>query len=203
MAVVQATPAQQASALNSSAKKYGIPVWVLAGVYGVETGFGSNVTRSSADANGAFQFIPGTAKTYGYPETNAVNATIFQSQADAAAHYLSDLYHQTGNWDTALQRYSGGGYGTFQVKAKLSNAPSGLALALGDVTGQGWTYQNVPGASAIQDGINTATDLGSAAANIANLVTNGENWLRLGEILLGGVLLLVGLRALMAEGARV
>src|SRR5436309_10326061 len=95
--------------VDNAAKKYGVPLWILRGVWGMETDFGRNVTTSSANAVGDFQFIPSTAKSYNYPLTNTPTPTQFQAQADSAAHYLSDLKKQHGSWDAALRAYSGGG----------------------------------------------------------------------------------------------
>lgn len=108
--------------VQAKAAKYRVPVSVLWGVYGVETAHGSDVNTSSAGAKGAFQFIESTAHSYNYPYTNAQTQPIFEAQADSAAHYLSDLVHQTGSWDAALQHYSGGGYGWKEV-AEHSGAP--------------------------------------------------------------------------------
>jgi Transglycosylase SLT domain len=103
---------------RQSAAKYHIPFSVLWGVSGVETSHGTNISTSSAGAKGWFQFIAPTAQLYNYPYTNATDANTLHLQADAAAHYLSDLYHQHGSWDAALKAYSGGGYGWSQVAAK-------------------------------------------------------------------------------------
>lgn len=120
---------QQGQAIGQAATKYQVPFDVLVGVYGQETSFGQNISTSSANAQGAFQFIPSTAASYGYPLTNNPTAAQFQQQANAAAHYLSDLYHQTGSWDSAAQRYSGGGYGLSQLKSQFSHAPASVVDA--------------------------------------------------------------------------
>jgi hypothetical protein len=124
--------------VGKAASAFHVPLDVLWGVYGIETGFGANVATSSAGAQGAFQFLPSTARGYAYPLTNTPNAQQFAAQANGAAHYLSDLYRQalakglTGDaaWDDALHHYSGGGYGLSQVKAKAhgKDAPGFLNL---------------------------------------------------------------------------
>jgi tape measure domain-containing protein len=97
--------------VNAAAARYGIPSDLLWGVYGVETGHGSNVKTSSAGAKGAFQFMPGTAPGYNYPYTNKQTPKIFTQQALGAAHYLSDLLKRFhGDVGAALKAYSGGGY---------------------------------------------------------------------------------------------
>lgn len=127
----------QLAIVQSAASKYRIPWPILWGVYGAETGHGTDITTSSAGAKGAFQFIPETANAYHYPYTNSYSQEIFTQQANAAAHYLSDLYRESGgHWDTAIKRYSGGGYGLSHVE---SNAEQGL---LGDLKEQAEQYLN-------------------------------------------------------------
>jgi hypothetical protein len=138
----------QADAITAAAKKWNVPVGTLAGVYGIETAFGTNHNTSTAGAVGDFQFLPSTAKSYAYPTVNDPNAAQFGAQASGAAHYLSDLFHQTGSWDTALQHYSGGGYGLAEVNAKAAATPAGLkqALGLASLNAAG-TTGNIPGAA--------------------------------------------------------
>lgn len=143
----------QASALVAAASKYGVPIEILGGVFGVETTFGQNSTTSSAGAVGDFQFLPSTARSYGYPLTNNPTSAQFGQQADAAANYLSTLKRQTGTWDAALQHYSGGGYGLNQVNAAFAKIPASLghALAVAGVNASGVgspiTNANPPGFS--------------------------------------------------------
>jgi hypothetical protein len=95
----------------ASAKKYGIPPSILAGVAEKETSMGTDVNTSSAGAEGVFQFIASTAASYNYPYTNSPSKQQLAQQADSAAHLLSDLYHQHGgDWAAALSAYSGGAY---------------------------------------------------------------------------------------------
>src|ERR1700728_4426646 len=102
--------------VREAAKAYNIPYWVLWGVYGKETGHGADVKTSSGGAKGSFQFLNTTAAEYHYPWNNETNEQVFTEQALAAAHYLSVLYKQTGNWNSALHSYSGGGYGQAEVE---------------------------------------------------------------------------------------
>lgn len=104
--------------LYNAASQYGVPDYILTGVFGMETGFGADMRTSSGGAVGAMQFLPSTARAYNYPLTNTPDQSQLQQQFNAAAHYLSDLFHKTGSWDAALRDYSGGGYGLAQVTAK-------------------------------------------------------------------------------------
>lgn len=165
--------------LNNSATKYGIPLSILTGVLQIETSFGANVKTSTAGAQGPFQFLPSTAAKYQYPLTNSPTVAQFQQQADAAAHYLSDLFHQTGSWETALQHYSGGGYGASQVQQA-----SGTNLQQSEA---------VP--SNIIPSPNISSPI-SGIVNIAELLTSSAFWIRLGEAIAGIILIAMGLRSL-------
>lgn len=125
-----AKPEGKYGAINEAAKKYGIDPSVLWGVYGTETSYGKNISTSSAGAQGAFQFIPETAKRYHYPLTNHPSEKQFQEQASAAAHYLSDLVKQTGSVNAALALYSGHTAGYAQKVASNSHAVGGNTLAV-------------------------------------------------------------------------
>lgn len=121
---------QRLDAITRSSERWHINPVILWGVYGVETSHGADVTTSSAGAKGGFQFIAPTAAQYHYPYTNAQDPATFAKQADAAAHYLSDLLGGRGEqgltrgkggnweskWEKALRSYSGGGYGLATVK---------------------------------------------------------------------------------------
>lgn len=165
--------------LQQSAEKYGIPYNILAGVFGIETNFGQNIATSSAGAMGAFQFIPGTAKSYNYPLTNNPSAAQFQQQSDSAAHYLSDLYKEKGNWDDALHGYSGGGYGLSEVVAKA-----------GKIT-------DTP---ILPDSVHNAVDAVTNAVNLPqkfyDFVTDITVYIRLFEAIFGGLLVYFGLKQL-------
>ena len=169
--------------IDTAAQHYGIPSSILKGVFGMETNYGQNVATSSAGAKGAFQFIQSTAKQYNYPWTNDTGPGTFSQQADAAAHYLSDLVKQHGgNWDAALKAYSGGGYGLPQVQAK-----SGGKLSGSDLTGP---------AAAVAGAVSTVTGAASTVGDLIGMVTSGAFWLRVLEVIAGVALLIMGLMSL-------
>lgn len=175
------------AAVKAAAAKYHVPEDILWGVYGMETGFGSNIATSPAGAIGAFQFLPSTARPYRYPLTNQPNAAQFQQQADAAAHYLHDLARQhNGDWDAALHGYSGGGYGLAQVKAKATGKQ---AQAFDAPTRAGSL------AGGVSDAASTLADAAQVPAKFLHLLTDPQTWLRLVEMILGVALLLMGLKS--------
>jgi soluble lytic murein transglycosylase-like protein len=175
--------AQQAPlAVKQAADAHGVPESILLGVWGMETGFGTNVKTSSAGAIGDFQFLPGTARGYNYPLTNSPSALQFSQQANAAAQYLSDLHRETGSWDEALRRYSGGGYGLNEVQSS-AGAFKGPQSDLGGIV------DNLPG-------VKQANEVANTAGDILGVLTNIQTWIRVGEAVAGLVLIYLGLKTL-------
>lgn len=154
---------QQASA------SWGVPAGLLAADLSVESGFHPDA-KSPAGARGMAQFMPGTAREYG------VDVTSPASSIDGQAHYLSDLLAQTGSWDAALTRYSGGTPGYAEHVMSLWKAHDPAAGSTTVATGG-----TSPAASSSGDPASVLTTwLDSVAA-------------RVGMVLLGGALVLVGL----------
>ena len=107
-----------AKTIQAAGEKYKVNPAYLWGIFGTETGYGSDVKTSSAGAIGAFQFEPATAKEYGYPLVNEPNSNSqgaksaqywenFTKQAEAAAHYLNAHGGQK-NITAAVQAYNPG-----------------------------------------------------------------------------------------------
>jgi soluble lytic murein transglycosylase-like protein len=120
---ISASDANQAIA--DAIGQYNVPADVFYGMFSKETTLGANIATSSAGAVGPFQFEPSTAGSYGYPLTNTPTLQDFQAQANAAAHYLSDLYHQTGSWLHALAAYNAG---PGNISAGLGYAADAISL---------------------------------------------------------------------------
>ncbi len=153
---------QQAGPINAAVTLYHVPLQVFMGMYNNETILGtlragdSSLLVSPTGAEGPFQFEPSTATSYNYPLTSAPNLTEFGQQATAAAHYLSDLYHQLHSWQNALAGYNGGA-GNYKGAAEQNYATAALAFQIpadwakalnspanaGGVAGQGGTGTNV------------------------------------------------------------
>jgi hypothetical protein len=194
----QWSPDLYAGPIATAATQYGVPRNILTGVFGQETDLGALLKTSSAGAEGAFQFLPSTAAQYSYPLTNDPTAAQFQQQANAAAHYLSDLYKQTGSWDVALQHYSGGGYGLSQV----------LKQAGSTTTAEGIQAGGFPSAGAVQattdvvgGAVSGAESVAQAVSKIADLVSSTSFWLRLGEGIAAVLLIYLGLHALTGQSS--
>lgn len=183
--------------VTSAAAKYGIPDAILDGVFGLETDRGQNSKTSSAGAIGWFQFMPATARAYNYPLTNTPSALQSQQQADAAAHYLSDLFKQYGNWDDALKHYSGGGYGITEVD-KEAHTGSNIIGAAGNALSSAGDVLTAPlqGAESVVSGVSSASD---AIGKFWTLVSDVQTWIRLGEAIAGLVLVYLGLKTLTGK----
>lgn len=176
------------TAVDNAATKYNVPPEILYGVWQRETSQGQNVATSTAGAMGNFQFIPTTARQYNYPLTNTPSAKQFQDQADSAAHYLSDLYAQYGDWNTALQHYSGGGYGLDQVKTAYQAASGSKD------ENSIWSKITSP----ITAPVNAVKDTGEVVGKFYTLVTDIQTWIRFFEAVAGLALIYFGLKELTA-----
>lgn len=193
-------PDTTGSIMNNTARRYGIPAWMLWGVFGAESSFGkksdnwfglTSVPRSSygVDAQG-HRYDSGGKPT-------------FSGDADQAAATLQRLLKANhGNTEQALQAYSGNGYANV---AKQHNLGSATAYIM-QLAHQAPTHVNVPestiqkiAAGPVGDAVAAATSPFAALGRIADLITSTEFWVRLGEGLLGVLLLLMGLRSLTGE----
>src|SRR5438477_6080798 len=100
--------------ITEAAHHYGIDPKILWGLYGTETSFGKNVSRSSAGAVGPFQFLPSTARGMG------VNPNDFRSAAFGAARYLSQYKGRgVGGMLSAYNAGPAGGYQSGYVASTL------------------------------------------------------------------------------------
>jgi hypothetical protein len=191
MAQVNFNSLLQEQIAKNAASKYHIPFSVLWGVYGVETSHGSNVTTSSTGAKGPFQFEPETARAYHAPYSDAIDVAGFQGQAEAAAHYLSDLYKQHGSWDAALHAYSGGGYGWTQVAKQGAQRPGNEPGPLGQAAGAVKSAAEAP----IKAG-EAAVEGVEGIAGLVKVLVDPNTWLRVAEGVGGMVLVFMGLKTL-------
>lgn len=191
---------QLANWLTNASVKYGVPVNVLTGVFGMESDFGANPSTSSAGAMGYMQFIPPTAKAYGYPLTDNPTAAQAQQQIEAAAAKLAHDAGPSKNWAAAINAY-GGGYTLSQVNAKFAQAPSSLVQALGTAIVSQPSGVNVPGANpgpgtpagaynAAKNAVNSVPQaIASIGTSIGNAFNTGVSDIKTGAVTLALVLL--------------
>lgn len=87
-------------------KAYGIPD-DFKYVPMVESGFG--VTTSSKGARGWWQFMPGTARTYGLKVGHGVDERMdIRKSTMAACRYIRSLYEEFNSWTLAAAAYNNG-----------------------------------------------------------------------------------------------
>lgn len=105
---VQEPPAELAPIVEQAAARYGVPLPVAYFVGSTESGWNPEATgpqTKSGRAEGAWQFMPETAQTFG------INPHDFAQSTDAAMKYLRQLADASGgDWESAI-----GHYGTFST----------------------------------------------------------------------------------------
>ncbi len=95
-------------ALSKSSKEHGVPIDILIGVLGVESG-GNRFAKNKSGALGPMQFLATTAREFGLTVKKDIDErTNITKSIDAAAMYLKKLYGYYGQWYIALVAYSTG-----------------------------------------------------------------------------------------------
>lgn len=131
----QPSSTQASAAINKVAAEYGVSPQALIGIYGAESGYGSNENTSSAGAMGPFQFMPGTAAEYGI----SGQMMEFGPELIAAAQYLkkagANSVLNSPQTLGAISAYNplNGGYNAGYVSDVLAHA-EGLGSSSGSPT---------------------------------------------------------------------
>jgi len=206
--------------LRAAGKQYGVPLWIMKGVKVTETGpTGTGIGAvSSAGAKGPYQFIDSTAAS------EKVNVNDFVSSTFGAAKYLSELKEEHGTWDSALQAYSGGGYGAQTVRENSRHFQSGRELvSFGPQTllpgGLGKSLLEELGIhipspeglfkSGAEDVIGTDANflgLGGVVTffqSLSKLMFTPEGWLQVGEVTTGVIMIGWGLHQVIKSSTGV
>ena len=90
-----------ADLISHSAAQFGVPPALALAVAQKESGLDQNA-RGAAGEIGVFQLQPGTAADFG------VDPYSLSGNIEGGVRYLSTLYGQFGDWQTALEAYNGG-----------------------------------------------------------------------------------------------
>lgn len=191
-------PDTTGSIMNNTARRYGIPAWLLWGIFGAESSYGKS--------DNWFGLVSVPRSTYGVDAQghhyDSGGAATFSGDADQAAATIKRLLSDNhGNIEKALQAYSGNGYAGVAAQHGLGSATAYIA----QLAHHAPTNVNVPEslvqkvAANIPDPPDPLTRIAKALEQVTDLVTSLEFWTRLGEGLLGALLLLMGLRSLTGE----
>jgi hypothetical protein len=111
------SPSEAVELFSRLEEKHGLPQGLLDAVWAAESGRGKNM-RSSAGAQGHFQFMPGTAKTYGLSDPYDLHES-----ADAAARYYANLSKRFGGDVTKMLAGYNWGEGNVEKKG-MGNLPA-------------------------------------------------------------------------------
>ena len=189
-------PSQYQPLIEDMSKSTGIPADVIAVQANVESGFKATAV-SPAGAEGWLQFLPSTYDSNA-PAAGVKPGTEFNPKDEAAVYdvYMGGLLKQEkGNLRNALAAYNAG---PGNIQAGMGYADEILAQAGGD-PGK-ITTTSFPGdvgkavGSALGGGLSISGILGSALGDLSDVFE------RLGLILLGAALILLGIH-LLAGGS--
>lgn len=208
-------PSQYQSLITGDAQATGLPVQVVAAQVQAESAFNPNAV-SSTGAEGMYQFEPGTyqglAANAGVPSNSEFNPA---QESKVYIAYMNQLLQQEGgSVFKALEAYNAG-------PGNL-NAGSGYATGILKTAGQSTSLKQSPNASTdsinvpIVPGFSIPIGSGSLSGPVESVISDGINavlqqlgvqsikdlFQRLGLILLGAVLLIVGIRMLMSGGSQ-
>jgi Transglycosylase SLT domain len=170
-----------------AASAYGVPLDLFNYQIGAESSWNPNALNPSGAA-GIAQFIPSTAAALNVDPMDPVQSLY------AAAQYDSQLYGQTGDWGSVLNRY--GTTGPSASAATVAGANATLA-ALGLPQTAGASGGGSDPNQAILDAFKGAKGLGNPTLGYNN--PNGLSWGRVLTAVAGALLLLVGLLMFPAE----
>jgi len=121
--------------ISSMAPGYGVPPSLALAVAQTESGFNQSAV-SPKGAIGVMQLMPGTASDLG------VDPHDLTQNVQGGLSYLSKLYNQFGDWDTALAAYNAGpgnipaGAGYAQKVLALSGDVSAPSVSSASVVGE-------------------------------------------------------------------
>jgi hypothetical protein len=191
-------PARYKDDVNTASQETGLPVSVVAAQINLESGWNPKAV-SPAGAEGIAQFMPGTWASLGIPGTPFDPDAAFQGYAKYMSRLLKDEHNNVRN---ALAAYNAG---EGNIQAGMGYADTILKQA-----GQPATLTGFPGEGIIKgvtgsigsffgdmEGLINPLNWIKEAFGLGNITTDFQDWMqRLGLILLGGIVLILGLLVL-------
>lgn len=196
----------QRQVVRRAARAWGVPPRILWGVYGAESTWGTNGTNY-------FGLI--------FPEYDGVAVTSTQNlpqNAAVASRLLAKLHNETGSWEGALRKYSGGGYGLAHAEelGRGGSAQGAQFVSLWETLGKlplietlnpkNWLNPKGPPPvlekekERVEKGASFGVDAIEKAGEVLDVLLQGSTWVRIGEIIAGAILIYMGLKALTGIG---
>lgn len=162
----------------------GLPGWVGWGIYGAESSYG----KAAHDGGFGFGLIE--------PSYNGKSPRAGQTyyNAEISADTVKGLLKSSGGLDQAIEDYAGHEYSLSHIidLGKVGKKPAGSFAEEHPNAGPEDLIE--PGIGGL-GGINIPNPL-EALGSFFSLLTSGETWLRIGEVLGGVILLFLGLKGL-------
>jgi hypothetical protein len=203
----------QKQLVTAIAKKHGVPPWLLWGIYGAESTYGTN-------GNNYFGLIEPEYKMANGNTRVPHNTANLAESADIAAELLASLKKEHGSWAAAVAQYApysiqhpkelsrgGGEQGkhlvSFQsgIESFGGNALEYLVPGLG--FGGAGKLEEGAGKAAEEaaksgvPGLQQAGEVGSFLSKASKLLFTPEGWLQVGQVIGGVVLIGWGLHHLI------
>ncbi len=152
-------------AVSRASQDYGVPVWVLYGVIGAESG--GNPYADSGVAKGIMQFTQRTGAAFGLIKNGVDYRSDITLSVRACAAYLAKLFNEFGQWGFALAAYTGG----------ASSIKTLIKKAFGRVPAKNLMYRDGISLTAVASPLfNTAS--GSYALKYPFIVDRMAVWVR-------------------------
>jgi hypothetical protein len=189
--------AGQKAVVYAIARKHRVPGWLLWGIYGAESTWGTNGTNY-------FGLIEPTYRMYNGKTRSPKNTADLVESADIAAELLYSLKKETGSWAGAVSRYApydishprelsrqGGAY---QNKTVGFDPGATLPEILGS-PGKLFDFPEIPGGPGptlpqiLSSPADTIGDISNFFKLASKLLFTPEGWLQIGEVT-GGIILI-------------
>lgn len=209
--------ATEQSVVRAAAVRHGVPPWLLWGIYGAESTYGTNGSNYFGLIEPEYKMANGNSR-------RPKNTADLAESSDIAAELLASLKQETGSWAGAVSRYapydishprelSKGGQDSAR---KLVDAPFHLPLpgpldpgniweeaegvggAIGGLFGGGGP--SLPGkAGEIEGAIGGVADIAKFFVGFGELLLTPEGWARLAKLIFGAIAILWGIDLLIRQ----
>lgn len=208
--------------VTAAARRHGVPPWLLWGIFGAESTWGTN-------GSNYFGLIEGS-----YPQLNGgkgrsvKSTTNVAEDADVAAELLASLAKEHGGFAGAVLAYSGGEYSIAHPKELSKSNEHGsekvnvdfglkdlLPGGLGDSIAEELGLPSIPsplgplseageniiggGSGGISGILNSINDFGTVVKRIGELIFTPAGWLRIAKMVGGAVMILWGIKIMIRE----